>query len=143
MVDFNRKDYLEYSEEFETDSLDYADNELCEFNYDPEALAFELAYTRYELAKLEKLFEMQGILSKEYVDRFKKGQLLSSDNACIEFPFKVEDLTSKELAKAIQDHLACGFIRAKKLARKIEMGHKVTWKDYYDNLGLLETYRNI
>lgn len=51
---FDRKSYLEYAKAFESVELDDAENELCEFNNDAEDLAFELAYMRYRVAKLEQ-----------------------------------------------------------------------------------------
>jgi hypothetical protein len=46
---FRRQDYLDNSWSFENVQLENAQNKLCEIEY----LAFELAYTRYALAKLE------------------------------------------------------------------------------------------
>lgn len=51
---FNRADYLEHAQLFEDVKIDDAENELCEFNNDAEDLAFELAYMRYRVAKLEQ-----------------------------------------------------------------------------------------
>ncbi len=51
---FNRDDYLEHAVQFEYVELDCCQNELTEFSDDAEGLAFELAYTRYALAKAEK-----------------------------------------------------------------------------------------
>lgn len=53
--DFRRQDYLEYRDVFEKVALEDSENELCEFNEDAVDLAFELAYTRYRVAKLEEL----------------------------------------------------------------------------------------
>ena len=50
---FDRQEYLNNSEEFETISLPDVDSELSEQNEEPESLAYELAYTRYALAKIE------------------------------------------------------------------------------------------
>jgi hypothetical protein len=55
---YDREEYLEYAAIFENVELDDADTELCEFNSDPEDLAFELAYTRYYLAKAEREIEL-------------------------------------------------------------------------------------
>ena len=51
---FERKDYLEYSDIFENVKLEAPDLELCEFSNDIEDIAFELSYTRYHLAKAER-----------------------------------------------------------------------------------------
>ena len=51
---FSRGDYLEHAQLFEAVKIDEAENELCEFNNDAEDIAFELAYTRYRVAKLEQ-----------------------------------------------------------------------------------------
>ena len=51
---FNRGEYLFYAEVFEGVNLDHPGIELNEFNEDAKELAFELAYTRYYLAKAEK-----------------------------------------------------------------------------------------
>ena len=50
---FDRSEYLCNSDVFETDKLDEVDSELCEFGDDIDDIAYELAYTRYELAKKE------------------------------------------------------------------------------------------
>ena len=50
---FDRSEYLENEDIFESDKIDYVDSELCEFNNDAEDMAYELAYTRYALAKAE------------------------------------------------------------------------------------------
>ena len=50
---FDRSFYLKDSATFEASAVEEADHELCEFNDDAEDLAFELAYTRYALARLE------------------------------------------------------------------------------------------
>ena len=52
---FDREEYLLYAEVFEGVNLDRPGLELDEFNEDAKDLAFELAYTRYYLAKAEKL----------------------------------------------------------------------------------------
>lgn len=51
---FNRAHYLEHAHLFEAQTVEDVVPELCEFNEDAEDLAWELAYTRYELAKAEK-----------------------------------------------------------------------------------------
>lgn len=56
---FNRKEYLELSKDFEKEEIEYVDSELSEFNDDPESLAFELAYTRYFLAKAEQALDLR------------------------------------------------------------------------------------
>ena len=66
IVQFKREDYLEHSIVFEDRSLTDADEELCEFNNDPESLASELAYTRYELAKAEKKLDAINELVREW-----------------------------------------------------------------------------
>ena len=59
MVDFDREEYLKYSDIFEAHAVNDVDRELCEFNNDIENIAIELAYTRYELAKAEKLLKIK------------------------------------------------------------------------------------
>jgi len=63
--DFDRNNYLESEQIFEGEMLDDATEEMTEFNDEPESLAYELAYTRYQLAKVEKerdeLLERMGI----------------------------------------------------------------------------------
>ena len=51
---FSRRDYLKHANLFESVSIDNVEDELCEFNNDPEDLAYELAYLRYRVAKLER-----------------------------------------------------------------------------------------
>ena len=53
-IDFDRKDYLEFSEKFESGDMDDCLEELTEHSYDIESVGFELAYTRYYVAKLEQ-----------------------------------------------------------------------------------------
>lgn len=53
-IEFNREDYIEYPRVFEVEGLPDVIAELDEFNHDIEDVAYELAYTRYELAKLER-----------------------------------------------------------------------------------------
>jgi len=60
---YDRKDYLDNTSSFEAGNIDDADTELCEFNEDAEDLAFELAYTRYRLAKLEAAIELPGAMA--------------------------------------------------------------------------------
>lgn len=52
-MSFPRDYYLECAEEFEGNRIDCVDQELSEFNHDEEDLAYELAYTRYTLAREE------------------------------------------------------------------------------------------
>ena len=51
--DFGREEYLECSDEFESITIPDVQHELTEFSDDAIDLAFELAYTRYALAKAE------------------------------------------------------------------------------------------
>ena len=50
---FNRNDYLHLAEDFENMYITDGEEEHKEFSGDSEHLAFELAYTRYYLAKAE------------------------------------------------------------------------------------------
>jgi multidrug resistance efflux pump len=52
-ISFDRKEYLSVSSVFENESLDDVNTELSEFNDDITDMAYELAYTRYALAKIE------------------------------------------------------------------------------------------
>lgn len=52
-ISFDRKEYLSVSSVFENESLDDVNTELSEFNDDATDMAYELAYTRYALAKCE------------------------------------------------------------------------------------------
>lgn len=67
-IAFDRQHYLPFEETFETRQLEDAEKELQEFKGDPVALAFELAYTRYALAKAERT-----------LDRFRHKCLLAED----------------------------------------------------------------
>ena len=53
--EFNRSEYLSSGVEFEAGEVETFDEELSEFNENPEDLARELAYTRYYLAKAESI----------------------------------------------------------------------------------------
>ena len=50
---FDRSHYLSNPDVFEARGLEEVDHELCEFNDHIEDIAYELAYTRYALAKAE------------------------------------------------------------------------------------------
>jgi len=63
MVNFRREDYLDESDYFESGDMPDATEELCEFNNNAEDIAYELAYTRYALAKLER--EVKGMKGVE------------------------------------------------------------------------------
>lgn len=52
-LSFSRDYYLECAEQFEGSCIDCVDQELSEFGGDAEDLAYELAYTRYALAREE------------------------------------------------------------------------------------------
>jgi hypothetical protein len=58
---FDRNFYLEFSRDFETGKWEDGYFERKEFSDDIEAMALELAYTRYLLAKAENILrEVQG-----------------------------------------------------------------------------------
>ena len=52
-IKFDRQEYLVFEEIFEVGQLDDVTKELSEFSDDIEDMAYELAYTRYALAKIE------------------------------------------------------------------------------------------
>ena len=52
-VKFDRQEYLIFEEIFEAGQIDDVTKERCEFSDDIEDMVYELAYTRYELAKCE------------------------------------------------------------------------------------------
>lgn len=65
-IEFNREEYLDCSSEFEEGILNDVEVELSEFSSDAEDLAYELAYTRYWLAKLElQLNQIKKIIDNE------------------------------------------------------------------------------
>lgn len=70
---FDRSTYLDAGVEFEAVSIHDAKNELCEFSNDAEDLAFELAYTRYGLAKIEEALKDLVDL-KKYKDKHGKDK---------------------------------------------------------------------
>jgi hypothetical protein len=59
---FDRNFYLEFSRDFETGKWEDGYFERKEFSDDIEAMALELAYTRYLLAKAENVISEQAIL---------------------------------------------------------------------------------
>ena len=63
-ISFDREEYLSIASIFESGKLDDVTNELSEFNDDPEDMAYELAYTRYELAKVER--ELAAMVGEEW-----------------------------------------------------------------------------
>lgn len=81
-LSFSRNDYLEFADKFEANKLDSVDPELSEFNNDIEDIAFELAYTRYALAKEEleaealrkELAELQDGLTTAYMVGYGSGR---------------------------------------------------------------------
>lgn len=60
-LEFDRDHYIEHMHLFESGMLEDAEQELCEFNYDAEELAFELAYTRARLVYLESKLSEFGL----------------------------------------------------------------------------------
>jgi len=52
-IKFDRQEYMALKEIFDVGQLDDVTTELSEFSDDIEDMAYELAYTRYELAKVE------------------------------------------------------------------------------------------
>lgn len=65
-IEFNREDYLDCSSEFEEGTLNDVEVELSEFSSNAEDLAYELAYTRYWLAKLEmQLDNIKKVVNNE------------------------------------------------------------------------------
>ena len=52
--DFDRRQYLIDASGFEEKIISDVGSELSEFNEDAEDIAFELAYCRYRIAKLER-----------------------------------------------------------------------------------------
>ena len=71
-MSFPRDYYLECAEEFEGNRIDCVDQELSEFNYDEEDLAYELAYTRYTLAREELELEHLRAQVRELVQERDK-----------------------------------------------------------------------
>ena len=62
-ISFSREEYLALEEIFEVGQLDDVTKELCEFSDDIEDMAYELAYTRYALAKVEQ--ELAALVGEE------------------------------------------------------------------------------
>lgn len=54
---FDRDEYLDGAENFESVSIADPEPECCEFSDDLESIAIELAYTRYQVAKLEQFIK--------------------------------------------------------------------------------------
>jgi len=64
---------------FEAKNIDDAENELSEFNNDASDLAYELAYTRYALAKAESEIErLREIIVEEAI-----AHCDPNDDSCI------------------------------------------------------------
>ena len=71
---FDRSEYLSNKDLFESDGIEFVDSELCEFNNDVEDMAYELAHTRYALAKAEAqvsntrlgLEKLEKLITKDY-----------------------------------------------------------------------------
>jgi len=62
---FDRSHYLSNPDVFEAKGLEEVDHELCEFNDHIDDIAYELAYTRYALAKAEaKLHNIEEGLNR-------------------------------------------------------------------------------
>lgn len=77
-IDFDREQYLGLAKVFESSSLDDVTEELTEFSDDAEDLAYELAYTRYALAKAEKRVEtLKGIL-RQYKEAERRAEAAES-----------------------------------------------------------------
>jgi hypothetical protein len=64
-LQFDRESYLNEHEIYETRTLNDVGWELSEFNGDPESIAYELAYSRYRIAQLEKTITKLDELKNE------------------------------------------------------------------------------
>lgn len=87
-VDFNRLNYLEKENYFETASITDPVTELAEFKSDSNRIALELAYTRYRLAKTEE--DVQNL----------KNILRSSSSACQ----VTSDTSTLDIKRITQSH---------------------------------------
>jgi translation initiation factor 2B subunit (eIF-2B alpha/beta/delta family) len=87
-VDFNRLNYLEKENYFETASVTDPAAELAEFKSDSNRIALELAYTRYRLAKTEE--DVQNL----------KNILRSSSSACQ----VTSDTSTLDIKRITQSH---------------------------------------
>ena len=98
---FDRQEYLNNSEEFETISLHDVDSELSEQNEEPESLAYELAYTRYALAKIEAEVAENRIRVEEMTEEVQlfDGDALKILPESKEFSFKCCDCGLVHLIK--------------------------------------------
>jgi len=104
---FDRSQYLSNPDVFEAHGLDEVDHELCEFNNHIEDIAYELAYTRYALAKAEaKLHNIEEglrMLDEMLKDR-DSLKFFGREGICIEIldPYKcIEAPTLSDLIDAI------------------------------------------
>ena len=78
-IEFDRQDYLALEEIFEVGQLDDVTLELSEFSDDIEDMAYELAYTRYELAKAEARHNalVEAVAWERECDEFLKSKTYS------------------------------------------------------------------
>ena len=81
-IEFDRQDYLALEEIFEVGQLDDVTLELSEFSDDIEDMAYELAYTRYELAKAEARHTALVEAVCKLVEMHRKGE----GHVCTHYP---------------------------------------------------------
>lgn len=81
-IKFDRKNYLALEEIFEVGQLDDVTLELSEFSDDIEDMAYELAYTRYELAKAEARHNALKEAVCKVVEMHRKGE----GHVCTHYP---------------------------------------------------------
>ena len=79
---FDRQEYLALEEIFEVGQLDDVTKELCEFSDDIEDMAYELAYTRYALAKCEARHNALVEAVGKVVEMHRKGE----GHVCTHYP---------------------------------------------------------
>lgn len=78
-IKFDRQEYLALGEIFEVGQIDDVTLELSEFSDDIEDMAYELAYTRYELAKTEARRNalVEAVAWERECDEFLKSKTYS------------------------------------------------------------------
>lgn len=87
---FDRQEYLALEEIFEVGQLDDVTKELCEFSDDIEDMAYELAYTRYALAKAEARHNalVEAVAWERECEAFDKW----SDRMCVPWAWEWDEI---------------------------------------------------
>ena len=137
-IKFDRQEYLALGEIFEVGQLDDVTLELSEFSDDIEDMAYELAYTRYELANAEA---RHAALEK---DHNVSLMLLARERVQRDSLLTLRDTDEWRTGVAIGGHIVSTFVAERKL-KTLKNSHNalveaVAWERECDEFLKSKTY---